>query len=133
EADALWKTATQLFRGVDNAQDARLLLQTWIENPAQLVQGVQGITSKALREVAGVADGKVRYGYLTVAGDEQLQALPILQHIKASLLELPALKAEAGFHALELLTQIDEALYNGVRQKYGLQKLEDLGEGAVRW
>jgi hypothetical protein len=34
EADALWKSATQLFRGVDNAEDARLLLQTWIEDPA---------------------------------------------------------------------------------------------------
>ena len=119
EADALWKTATQLFRGVDNAADAKLLLQTWIENPAQLIQGVTGVTSKALRDVAGVADGKVRYGYLTVAGDEQLQAIPILQSIKDKLLELPALNATGGFNALELLTQMDTAIYNGVRKKYG--------------
>lgn len=133
EADALWKTATQLFRGVDNAADAKLLLQTWIENPAQLIQGVTGVTSKALRDVAGVADGKVRYGYLTVAGDEQLQALPILQSIKDDLLNLPALNAQGRFNALEFLTQMDTAVYNGVRKKYGLESLEDLGEGAVRW
>src|SRR5690606_31631819 len=82
EADALWKTATQLFRGVDNAADATILLRTWIEYPRRLIEGVDSLTSKGLREVAGIADGKVRYGYLTVAGNEQLQAIPILQHIK---------------------------------------------------
>jgi hypothetical protein len=86
EADALWKSATQLFRGVDNAADAKLLLQTWIDNPAELIRGVAGITSRQLREVAGIADDKVRYGFLSVAGDEQLQAIPILQAIKPKLL-----------------------------------------------
>lgn len=133
EADALWKSATQLFRGVDNAADAKLLLQTWIENPAQLIQGVQGLSSRALRAVAGVADDKVRYGYLTVAGDEQLQALPVLQTIKDRLLSLPALNAEGGFNALEFLTQMDDVIYKGVRQKYGLAALEELGDGVVKW
>jgi hypothetical protein len=133
EADALWKSATQLFRGVDNAADAKLLLQTWIENPAQLIQGVTGITSKALRETAGVMSDRVRYGYLTVAGDEQLQALPILQAVKEKVLNLPALNAAGGFNALEFLTQLDDAIYKGVRQKYGLAALEELGDGVTKW
>ena len=133
EADALWKSATQLFRGVDNAADAKLLLQTWIENPAQLIQGVTGITSKALRETAGVMSDRIRYGYLTVAGDEQLQALPILQTVKERLLNLPALNAEGGFNALEFLTQLDDAIYKGVRQKYGLAALDELGDGVTKW
>ncbi len=129
-ADSLLQSASQLYRNVENAADARIITEAWLNNPRSLVTGVSGLTSPGF-QAGKDANGIYRFGFGAVGMPNQIKAMPILSLIKDDLLASPAL-ADASFNPLQWLSTVDNAIYRGARQANGLVALDELPFGATR-
>lgn len=127
-AQGAYKSATQILSGVDNVEDAKTLVATWIDTPAALLTGVQGLSPTYTAKV-----GPGTFGAATVLSDEALQALPVMKVARNQILDLPALKADGSFSLNEFLNQMFPVIERTAQQAYGATKLQELPGGAAKF
>ena len=129
DANWLHEAASSLFAGVNNKADAQAILNTWVNNPQQLVNGMTGLTSPALQGVG--QSGVVAWGPGVLANTEVVKRYPILQLMKDQLGNLESLKTTTPWNAGEFFAELDDAIETGARMWNGTLPALQLPTGAT--
>jgi hypothetical protein len=141
-ADQLFSATAQMFGNVTTKQDAIALMQTWLQAPQKLIQGVTGLTSPQMAEQAVEGVYKVGAGVLAnesapkairaLTGNKSiLDQYPILQRAAAELQNMRSLAGEGAFNPTEFMAEADNIIYQNARKMFGLDALDVMPEGAV--
>lgn len=118
--DVLYRGGVQLLGPVTSKATAKQILTTWATNPRQLVEGMQ------------TAEGVYKIGGGALANPYIMEHLPALKKIGKEIADLPSLEGTGAINPRDVLSDLKEALYGGIRNQMGLAALPDLPAGTIR-
>jgi hypothetical protein len=127
--DTLFSTVSQLFGNVTTKTDAQAIIKALIEDPAQLVRGLTGMTSP--NASASSVDGVYKVGAGVVANQNVIDKYPILQAAAQQLQNARALVGEGAFNPTDFIAEADNIIYQSARKMFGLESIDDLPDGVV--
>lgn len=118
----IWMAMANVLHGVDNADDAILILRTISDNPEQMIQGVAGLTSPAFVKIAD-ENGLVRWGPGVMSNPTFVREMPIFQ---AGAAEVIARLEKARDEAMKAAKKA-KTLYDGSQHRINpLELMADL-------
>ena len=118
----IWMAMANVLHGVDNADDAILILRTISDNPEQMIQGVAGLTSPAFVKIAD-ENGLVRWGPGVMSNPTFVREMPIFQ---AGAAEVIARLEKARDEAMKAAKKA-KTLYDGTQHHINpLELMADL-------
>jgi hypothetical protein len=128
--EQLWAQAVNLLKNANTKESARRILQTWIDNPQQLIKGLAGTGL----DPAMLDEGLLKVGGGVLSATDNVRNLAraraVLKSARDTILNIPALQGTDNLNPQVMLAELDNAIYNGARTIFGLDAM-NLPAGAV--